>query len=726
MALVRFVLLAVVLSSSPASITGVVVDPDGRPVSRAVVQVVAIDGSTTATALTGADGSFRVAGATASCRVEASLTGFTKTSAPCDSSPMRLTLTVAPVSEAIVVSATRTEAPAGQVAASVSVFGGQDIERRQEPPLADLIRQAPGVAIVRTGAPGGVTSMFVRGGESNYTNVLLDGVPLNEPGGAFNLNDMTTENLDRVELVRGANSALFGSDAMTGVVQLFTRRGTTSRPDGRFAFEAGTFSTVRASGGVSGTRNGVDYSADVARLTTDNDVPNNAFDGVTLSGSAGGALGRGAHLRTVARYEGGTAGTPGQTAFGRPDLDAHFTRRDGIWGVAFDQTSGALHHRASYGLAVSHQASTDLVEDPPYTPTFDGSTAPFAFSDFLLDNRTNLTRHRASYQVDGTFATAHAGTHVETALVDWDGERATLRDALGGTSQEAARDNVGISFQHQALWARAFVTAGVRFEHNPSFGDATVPRVAAAWYPHIGDGAFGATRVHATAGLGIKEPTLLQSFSSNRFFLGNPDLEPERSRAFDLGVEQRLAKDRARIDLTWFDNRYRNIIGLQTIDPATFTSQYFNIGLTRARGVEISGDLALVAGLRAKAGYTFLDSKILESTSEFSQVLKAGNPALRRPRHSGFADIAWTGTHASVSVIATFVGERSDSDFASLVPSILVNDRYASWDVRASVPIVRRLTLTGAIDNLFDSDHMEPLGYPVLGRAVRGGVRVRF
>jgi vitamin B12 transporter len=528
-----------------------------------------------------------------------------------------------------------------------------------------------------------------------------------------------------VVVVRGANSALFGSDAMTGVVQLFTRRGSTPRPEARFAFEGGSFATTRASAGASGKRGGIDYSADITRFATDNEVDNNAFDNLTVSGSAGGALGHGATLRSIVRIERGTAGTPGQTAFGRPDLDAFYQRHDTQWGVAFDQASGALRQRASYGVAVARQASTNLVADPDYTPAYGGSTAPFPFSDFTYDSRTNLTRHRLSYQLDGTVTTARAGTHVETALVDWDGERATVRDALAGTSQPASRDNVGVSLQHQALWSRLFVTAGVRFEHNASFGNATVPRVAAAWYARSGDGALGTTRVHATAGLGIKEPTILQSFSANPYFLGNPDLEPERARALDLGIEQRFAHDRARVDLTWFDNRYRDIITLGEPDPATFYSRYENIGLTRARGAELAGDVALVRGLRARAGYTFTDSKILESNSS-SAAFQPGQPAFRRPRHAGYAGISWTGTHASAALTGTFSGERSDSDLSLLSPAILVNPGYASWDCRVAIPVGRHLSLTGAIDNLFDEDRMEPLGYPVLGRAVRAGARLRF
>jgi len=707
-------------------INGIVTDQSGRPVPRAIVQIVAADGTPAASTFTDADGAFRIANAPDGCRVQASLTGFTSATANCSSTAMTLKLSVAPVAEQVVVSATRTEAPAGQVGAAVTVFDGSDIDRLQQPLLADLLRGAPGTTVVREGAPGAVTSLFVRGGESNYTKVLLDGIPLNEPGGAFDLSNITTQNLERVEFVRGANSALYGSDAMTGVIQLFTRGGTTSHPDVNVSFEGGSFSTARGSGSIAGRSGRVDYSGDVTGFSTDNEVPNNHFRNVTVSGAVGVRVAQNASFRVVGRSEDGRAGVPGQTAFGRPDLDAFFTRHDSVFGATFDQTSGALHQQATYGLAISHQRSANLNIDPPYTPSFGDSVAPFEFEDFPYDDRTDLRRHHASYQADGTWSRGGSGTHVDTALVDWDGERATLMDALAGTTVPASRDNVGLSLQHQAMWSQVFVTAGIRVEHNASFGTATVPRVSAAWYAHTGSGSVGTTRLHASAGGGIKEPTILQSFSLNPYFLGNPDLRPERSRAIDAGVEQRFVHDRASVDVTWFDNRYRDIISTRTISFDPFTSQYFNIGLTRARGAELSGAVALVSGVKAKAGYTFTDSKILESATPEDPVFGTGNWAFRRPRHSGFVDVAWVGSRASLDLSGSFVGRRVDSDFSALVPPLTSNDGYALWNLRGSLQVVRQLSVTLAVDNLTDRQYMEPLGYPALGRAVRGGFRIRF
>jgi outer membrane cobalamin receptor len=640
-------------------------------------------------------------------------------------------LAVAPIAESIVVTATRTQAPADQTGASVTIFDADDLDRRQTPLVSDLLRTAPGAMIVQTGAPGSVTSLFVRGGESNYNKVLLDGIPLNEPGGTFDFSNLTTANLDRIEVVRGAQSALFGSDAMASVVQLFTKRAApgAEAPHVDLSIEGGTYDTAHANASVSGRSGSFDYSFGAARISTDNRVPNNAFTNTTLSGTAGVALGASAILRVVARGELERTGEPGQTAFERPDLDAFFARHDGTGGVTFEQqVTPALHQRASYSLAVSNYQSTDLVADPDYTPRFGASVAPFAFSDFTFDSRTRLQRHHASYQADWrvTSGDGSAGDHRVTVLADWDGERATLDDHLSGTSTPASRNNVGVSIQEQALWPRLFVTVGGRVEHNDSFGTAAVPRGSIAFVAHSGSGALGDTRLKASAGLGIKEPTILQSFSPSPFFLGNPNLQPERSRTIDAGVEQRFAGDRARLEATWFDNRFRNLIATRTTDPVTFASEYFNVGLTEARGAELSCDVAPIRSIRLRGGYTFLDSQVLESTSPSDPIFAVGQSLFRRPRHSGFFGATWSWKGATADVSGVFIGQFVDSDFASLEPPLVSNPGFTTWNARASYLVTPHLRPTLAIDNLANASYMEPLGYQALGRAVRVGLRVEF
>ena len=573
-----------------------------------------------------------------------------------------------------------------------------------------------------------MTSLFLRGGESNYTKVLLDGIPLNEPGGTFDFGGVSTENLERIELVRGAQSALFGSDAMAGVIQMFTTR-ASGKSTGGALFEGGSFGTARLSANAAGSAGKADYSVGVARYTTNNESDNNEFDNTTLSGSAGIALNEKTTLRFVGRAELGTVGTPGQVAFGRPDLDAAFERRNGVGGVTFTQAvTPSLSQRATYALTTTHQTSTDLIVDPPYTPSFDGRTAPFEFSDFTYNTHNELRRHYATYQADWRVpvTSGAAGTHLLTTAVDWDGERALLTDRQASTSTTASRNNVGWTLQEQAMWSRVFVTGGLRVEHNDSFGTAVVPRGSVAYIAHRAQGPVGDTKVKASAGRGIKEPTLLQSFSLSPFGLGNPELEPERSTSVDVGIEQRLWSDRARVELTWFGSRYRDIISTQTISFNPFTSQYFNIGLTRARGAELSGELAPAPGVLVRGGYTLLDSEVIDSTSSFSPVFAEGQPLLRRPRHSGYAGLAWAKSRLSADVTGVFIGHRVDSDFSSLEPPMLSNDGYATFDVRAAYRLAGPLSVTFAADNLADKTYMDPLGYPALGRALRVGAKVGF
>jgi len=713
------------------AITGVVVDQAGQPLPRAFIRVVDISGKEVARAFADDAGRFRLTPGLDACRIEVSMSGFSRAEAACSPTPLRLMLQVAPIAETLVVTATRTDAPAAQTGVSVSVFTAADVDRRQVPLVADLLRSTPGAMVIRTGGAGTVSSLFVRGGESNHNKVLLDGMPLNEPGGTFNFSNLTTDNLERIEVVRGAQSALFGSDAMASVVQLFTKRPdwTDQRPHASLSLEGGTYNTVRGGGSVSGVSGRTTYAAGISQYNTDNREPNNRLENTSLSANLGVALSSTATLRAIVRGELEHVGTPGQTAFGRPDLDAFFERHDGTGGLTFDhQLSARFRQRAMYSLAVSNYQSTNLVADPPYTPRFENRSAPFQFSDFTFDSRTKLRRHHASYQADWrvTADASAAGDHRLTLLADWDGERATLIDQLAATSIPASRNNTGLSIQHQALWARTFVTAGARLEHNDSFGTAAVPRGSIVYVARSGTGPVGDTRLRASAGLGIKEPTVLQSFSPSPFFKGNPDLLPERSRTIDAGVEQRFASDRARVELTWFDNRFRNLIATRTTDPATFAAEYFNIGLTEARGVELTIDVAPLRGLHAGGGYTFLSSEILESTSPTSAVFKVGQPLFRRPRQSGFAGVGWVSGPITVDVNGVFIGSFVDSDFSSLVPPILTNPGHTTWDGRVSYRLTKQLGAFLSIDNLADADYMEPLGYPALRRAIRAGVRVTF
>jgi outer membrane cobalamin receptor len=715
-------------------VAGTVVDQSGRVVPRAYVRVLDASGRADRGAFADEAGRFEVAATDpADCRVEATLAGFQPAvvrCSPAGAGPLRVVLTVAPIQETTIVTATRTEAPTSQVGASATVFTAEDLERRQKPLLADLLTETPGAMLVRSGAPGTLTSLFVRGGESDYNKVLLDGVPLNEPGGTFYLSTLTTENLERVEIVRGAYSSLFGSDAMGSVIQLFTKRAdrASRRPRVVAQVDAGTYGTLHVSAGVTGAAGPLDYSLGAAQFDSDNRVPNSRFENTTLSANVGVALGSTATLRVIGRGELGHAGTPGTTAFGRPDLDAFSERRDGVGSVSFDQQiNRVVRQRALYSRAASTQQSTNLILDPPYRATFEGRVASRLSTDFRNDSLTNLQRHHASYQADVRLASGGAGgNQLLTLLTDWDGERATLTDRLAGTETVNARDNFGASAQHQMLWPKVFVTLGGRIEHNDSFGTAAVPRATVVYVARSASHAIGDTHFKASAGTGIKEPTMLESFSISPFARGNPNLKPERSRSAEIGIEQRFARDRAKVELTYFHNRFDDVITVVTTNPSTFEGEYANVGLTRARGLEAGVQVRPVAAVHVRAGYTLLDSKILESDRPDDVLFGLGKQAFRRPRHSGFAGVGIKWKRATADLTGVFVGSFVDSDFGLFVPALVENPGHTIWDARVTLAVTSRLTGILSIDNLTNQDYSEPFGYQPLGRAARVGLRVGF
>jgi iron complex outermembrane receptor protein/vitamin B12 transporter len=423
--------LSIPTSVFAGPLSGVIADSSGGRLARATVRLIDDAGAVRATTRSDEAGRFTLhIDACDRCVVEASLTGFLTASTPVTAPDARnLVLQPAPVSDSIVVTATREAAPTAQVGASVTVFTAADIARRGSVMLSDLVRETPGVAVIQTGGQGGQTSLFLRGGESTYTKVLLDGIPLNEPGGTFNFGGLSTTNLSRVEVVRGAQSALFGTDAMSGVIQLFTARGSAARhPAFSAAAESGTYGTRRVLGTLSGAARGWDYSIGGTTNVTDNRVPNNRLTSHTLSLSAGGLLTSSIAVRATGRLEDGRVGTPGQTAFGRPDMDAFFDHRDAVAGMSLEQRlSTTWHQRVAYGYTRTRQDSINLQIDAPYVPAYGTATAPFEFSDYPYDSRNLLQRNVLSYQVDGRLNADGRVAQLVTMAADWNGERATLR-----------------------------------------------------------------------------------------------------------------------------------------------------------------------------------------------------------------------------------------------------------------------------------------------------------
>jgi len=717
-------LFVVWLSSSAAfagSVAGEVRTTDGTALPQLVLVLTGPAGERSV--VTGPEGRFRVAELVAGdYRIAVSTPGFVLTPEPrvrIDAGEALLSLVLAParVREHVLVSATRGDAAASTLGVATSVLDREQIAERQAPALLDLVQGLPGLATARAGGIGSQGSVFVRGGESGFTRILVDGVPVNQPGGSFDFGSALPFELERVEVVRGAASSLYGTDALAGVIQLVTRRAQPAeRPGFRGEAETGSFASRRFQAGTSGRSGKLDWSAGLLRLDTDNQVPNNAFEETAGAASAGLELGERTSARLVIRGEDSTLGTPGQTAFGPPDLEGSFDRSDVVTGVSLRHARATSTHELRLGFAQSHQLSRDPVDSGSFVPEFEGQLAAFPAFDYVdaLGYQNDTQRLSAGY-----LAEIQSGRNqLVTAGLDIEHETGEI-GSRGEPLLSPSRTNAGGYLQDRfVLGGRAYLTLGGRLEHNDNFGWKAVPRAAVAVQVRGGEDA---TTLRASAGKGIKEPDFSQSYGVSFFAQGNPDLKPERSRSFDVGVEQRLGGGRGRVEASYFDHRYDDQIAYQVVDFETFQGTFVNLGETQARGLEAGIEVAPVAHFSFSAQYTYLDGRIVTSGNTFDPVYAAGQSLLRRPKHQG--SISAQGRQGRVSAGATLllVGKRADSDFSGI--GLLENGGYTRFDARLRVRLGRGFELYTVGENLFDEDYMEALGYPALGRAVRAGLR---
>lgn len=714
---------------SQGTLTGTVLDPSRAPLPRVTVRLLDPTGAEVARTLTDSQGRFRFEGLEGpSYTIEAALPGFeTATATGTPGTEIAIVLELAPVREHVVVTATRTEAPTSQVGSSVTVIGRELLESRHSATLTELLRTVPGLALVQSGPPGAFTSVFARGGESDHNKVFIDGVPVNEPGGLFNLANLTPLNLNRVEVVRGPQSALFGSDALGSVIQLFTERGSAERvrPRVSISLEGGKHDTLRSSVGLSGQFGRFDYALAAARFLTHNAQPNSAFRNTSLSGNFGAALGERASLRLILHGDFGTAGTPGPMVFQRPDSDAFFRRRDRLVSAGFQGRLPGLPeswtHRLSYAYSRSRQRSVNVFLDPP------------PFSDFPFDFLNDTRRQRFNYQGDISFAP----TQIFTFAAEYEREKGRIGDFTFPPFVVAQRTNVGGVVQHQAvLFGRLYLTGGVRVESNGSFGTEATPRLSLAYFlRHAAPEAagFGVTKLKGNLGTGIKEPQFVESFSSSPFFCGNPNLKAERVFSFDLGVEQRLVRNRAKLEVNWFHNRFRDLVMFGPGDPdpsdalVCFAS-FFNLGRARAKGGEAVVEVSPRAGLHVTGSYTYVNSQVVETRAglEDHPVFGVGRPLLRRPRHAGSLAVVWDWRRLNLTSTLVRTGRRVDSDFLFPPLGLTRNPGYTKWDLAAGYRSPHRVTYFVVLENLLNEAYMEALGFPALKFTVRGGGRVNF
>src|SRR5947207_4252159 len=600
--------------------------------------------------------------------------------------------------EGIVVSATRIETPINEIGSSVTLITEKEIERDQKRTLPDVLRTVPGLNIVQTGGPGGKTSVFMRGSNSNHTKVLIDGIDANDPSqdGVFDFGQVLTSDIAQVEVLRGPQSSLYGSDAIGGVVNIVTKTGE-GPPQFTGRVEGGSFDTFDQSASVRGSVSRLRYSFNVVRFLAD-DTPvtpldllpparkriNDSYENITVSTKLGADLTDIFSIDFVGRYTDSTLFFTGEDFSFFPSVPAAsqseqnarqlFTRGD----ARFVLFGGAFKNRVGVG----------------YTNYRTVIQAPDTGFGLPPENINHGDRIKFDWQ--GNIELGKSNTLI-LGVEDQE-------DRLIDSPISAENDNVaGFAELQSEIVPGLFNAASVRQDDNDRFGGKTTWRIAPAYLvPNIG------TKLKASYGTGFKAPSLTQlfvSFPAFNFF-ANPNLAPEESEGFDVGFEQPLAGDRVRFGATYFHNDIKNLINAN----ATFTSLE-NVGEATTEGVEAFVFVAVTDRFKLRGDYTY--TRAVDDTT--------GLELLRRPKHKASLTASWLPIdRLSFSSTMLYVGSQVDGNRSFSIQR-LETDPYLVVNLAAEYDAGKGVMLFVRIDNVFDERYENPTGFQRPGFGVFGG-----
>jgi vitamin B12 transporter len=605
-----------------------------------------------------------------------------------------LRLEIERLSENVVVTANTTPLEIDRTPAPVDLIGRQEIEQRQSVSLPDLLVTQPGVSLARTGTIGGLTTIFLDGGNSSFSKVLIDGTPINLPGGDLDYSNLTLDNVDKVEIVHGAESALYGTDAMSGVIQIVSHRGTTRIPEFNVFSEGGSFSSGRGGAQISGLLGRFDYSAAGSYFHTDGQGINDADLNRGYAGNLGYKFSDTDQLRLSVRSNSSFAGTPGQTLLFPADPSAFYDLQQLSVNLSWNFQTG---NHWSHHFSAMESRYYSVSGFPPFGNFPNQANRAGGLAQSTYSFRNGAVTSGYQYEVEN--ANAHSYRNNQGGFLD-------------------------------ARWspiARLTLSAGGRAEANTNFGTRVVPRAGAVLALRYAKGFLGDTRARFAYGQGIQEPTALESFDTDPCSPGNPHLSPQRSRTYNVGLDQYFDSDRFRVSATYFDNQFRDLItsvpGTQAGCPFGSVT-FLNTNLSRARGVNFSTTARLTHWLSLNGNYSHDDTRVLKSSTAGTGFQEPGDHLLRRPVNSGNVWLNANYRRFNFNANAYIAGVRTDSDFDGL--GLTRNPGYARFDIATSCLVARGVSFYGRVTNLFDKQYQETIGFPALGRDFRVGMNYRF
>ena len=615
----------------------------------------------------------------------------------------------------IVVTATRTPLPENRLGTRVTVLTAADLRAAGYETVSAALEGIAGLSVARTGGPGSATSVFLRGGESDYVKVLVDGIPLNEPGGAYDFAHLTTENVDRIEIVRGPTSVLYGSDAVAGVVHLVTRTGGS-----RYAahVRGGTYGTFEADAEVAGGQREASYSVSGAWRRSDGLFPvNSGYENASIAGRLRVAPAAGTSADFTIRTVNATYRYPTDGAGNVVDTNQHQLTRTTTLGLTLGQQ---LHPRARAHLALRSNAIGGGIDDAPDGP---GDT----LGAYAYRSQRDLDRRLVDLWADWRVApdlTLTGGGGYEHQRDRSTNEGRTEFGPYGSTT-DARRHNWAGYAEAAFVRGPATLTAGARWDRNERFGSFLTWRAGASAMTPVGLRAF------ASAGTGFKEPTFFEQFGGS-FVVGNPDLMPERSLSWEVGLEQSLLGSRARVSAGWFGQRFRDLIQYAFTPVTPDGANYVNLAAANADGLEVEATLVPVPRVRVGGQYTYLRTRVTDAgvLPDDDAAFRAGDRLLRRPTRAAAFRARWDGGVVGAHGAVRWTGSRADADFGAF-PAVRVElPAYTVVDLGVSLRPFRARGPLGAsaielhVRNVFDTDYQMAFGFPAQGRVVLVGARL--
>jgi vitamin B12 transporter len=611
----------------------------------------------------------------------------------------------------VVITATRVDAATGAGIAATSVIDRIFIERTGIRDVAELLRLLPGVSIARSGGPGAQSSLFLRGGENDYVRVLIDGVPVNDPGGAIDLAWLSVDDVDRIEVVRGPASVLYGTDAVSGVVQLFTRRGTSRMAEAGLA--AGRYGRRIMRGNVATGSERLNITLGGARETSDGILPyNSEYDREVVSAAVIAAPSASTRLDVAVRGANDEYHFPTDGAGVVSDRNAF---RDTRRLIASTTLSQALSSRVRGEVSLTAMNTRGRDDDMPDSPA---DTIGF----YRYDALTSVRRRAADARVHVSLG--------NTAIVTVGGE--AVREAQRGNDSSnfsvdrsrfvADRRNSAVYGQWLSEHGAVSLTAGARYDENNTFGSFRTARAGLSLR------TWGGGSIRMTAGTAFKAPTFFESFNT-AFSTGNADLEPERSRSWEAGLRHVASGGRLTMAATWFDQRFRDMIQYAFIAPDQ--PNYFNVAAASARGLELEVTAVPSSRVRVGATTTLLRTRVDDAglqTGE-SATFVEGKRLLRRPAvlATGSLAIDLPG-QTTADALVTWTGQRDDRDFGPFPAEPVVLPAWSRVDVGFTRPVVQdwtgaRFDLLVRLENVFGAGYEEIANYPAPGRSLTIGLR---